>query len=297
MVARAVGCMGATGVRFNKIRVGSTDSDPYGNQRENDGNGNTYTKRPFVAEPLTWVYRMNPPVDEVVAFGTMGRNSSSSSSNNTNRNVSGSASTSNTGNAKAKPASTVTSTVRYSVRQVLDQEWKREEARLTGLARMRRGGVLANGGVDADINVYASLADPGDASGKSSLGDGNGKGKAKGRIAGAGLATVPAVKRDFFGRPIMPTPRPGSANAGTRAEDGDGDGDGDRVDDGRASTGSERNENPLKRSRRNDHIGSGGDAGSARGGRDGGRIWISFNEGYSNAVRKPITLAELLASF
>lgn len=29
-------------------------------------------------------------------------------------------------------------------------------------------------------------------------------------------------------------------------------------------------------------------------GGDEGRIWVSFNEGYSNAVRKPITVDELL---
>jgi chromosome transmission fidelity protein 18 len=29
-------------------------------------------------------------------------------------------------------------------------------------------------------------------------------------------------------------------------------------------------------------------------GGDVGRIWVSFNEGYSNAVRKPITVDELL---
>ena len=27
------------------------------------------------------------------------------------------------------------------------------------------------------------------------------------------------------------------------------------------------------------------------------RVWVSFNEGYSNAVRKPITLKELIESF
>lgn len=31
--------------------------------------------------------------------------------------------------------------------------------------------------------------------------------------------------------------------------------------------------------------------------KDEGRVWVSFNEGFSNAVRKPITLKELLDSF
>jgi chromosome transmission fidelity protein 18 len=33
----------------------------------------------------------------------------------------------------------------------------------------------------------------------------------------------------------------------------------------------------------------------ATGGRDKSRTWVSFNEGYSNAVRKPISLAEVMA--
>ena len=30
---------------------------------------------------------------------------------------------------------------------------------------------------------------------------------------------------------------------------------------------------------------------------DEGRVWVSFHEGFSNAVRKPITLRELMESF
>ena len=32
-------------------------------------------------------------------------------------------------------------------------------------------------------------------------------------------------------------------------------------------------------------------------GSDGKRVWVSFHEGFSNAVRKPITLKELMDSF
>lgn len=32
-------------------------------------------------------------------------------------------------------------------------------------------------------------------------------------------------------------------------------------------------------------------------GDEGGRIWMSFNEGFSNAVRKPITLRDLMDGF
>lgn len=37
------------------------------------------------------------------------------------------------------------------------------------------------------------------------------------------------------------------------------------------------------------------DSASAKDG--GGRVWVSFHEGFSNAVRKPITLGELLEGF
>lgn len=39
--------------------------------------------------------------------------------------------------------------------------------------------------------------------------------------------------------------------------------------------------------------------GKAKTGNDGdeGRIWVSFHEGYSNAVRKPITLADFMDGF
>lgn len=37
--------------------------------------------------------------------------------------------------------------------------------------------------------------------------------------------------------------------------------------------------------------------GTAGKSKDEKRVWVSFHEGYSNAVRKPITLKELLDSF
>lgn len=38
-------------------------------------------------------------------------------------------------------------------------------------------------------------------------------------------------------------------------------------------------------------------SGTAGSGKDEKRVWVSFHEGYSNAVRKPITLMELMESF
>ncbi|KAF2837359.1 hypothetical protein M501DRAFT_995968 [Patellaria atrata CBS 101060] len=63
------------------------------------------------------------------------------------------------------------------------------------------------------------------------------------------------VKRDFFGRKIPERPESaGTEDMGARKKRKSGEGTG----------------------------------------RDEGRVWVSFNEGYSNAVRKPITIAELM---
>jgi len=70
-----------------------------------------------------------------------------------------------------------------------------------------------------------------------------------------------AVKRDFFGREIKET---GPSSADQEPTDGTS------LASGGKSTGDSR---------------------------DGeGRVWVSFHEGFSNAVRKPITMKELLES-
>ena len=290
MVTRAVGCMGATGVRFTRVRVGNS---------ENDGNDNdTFARRPVTAEPSAWIYRMHPPVDELVSFGTMGSGSNGSSKSN-NKTGSSSASAS-------ASASTGVNTVRYSVRQVLDQEWKKEEARLAGLARMRRGGVITDMDMDMDTGIDADSH----ACAASSLIPGTGceiqGGKEKqGTIgntrtgvytAGSCTSGSKAIKRDFFGRPIMPTVRPvSSVNYNERDDDDDDD------DDNNNNSSREKGSKKLKRTTDRTAAGGGSghnyDDGRGAGGKGEGRIWVSFNEGYSNAVRKPISLAELLASF
>lgn len=83
------------------------------------------------------------------------------------------------------------------------------------------------------------------------------------------------VKRDFFGRPIagtsLPTPPPELG----------GNIDASMIAKSTAAKGKAR----------------GADAGGGVGGDEGGRIWMSFNEGFSNAVRKPITLGDLMDGF
>lgn len=92
LVARAVNAMAATGVRFEKTRV----EDGASGQRQGGG----------------WVYRMEPPLDELGAFGTMGAAAGSKSQ----------------------------AAVRYGVRQVLEAEWRREEGRRGEMMRRARMG-------------------------------------------------------------------------------------------------------------------------------------------------------------
>jgi chromosome transmission fidelity protein 18 len=122
--------------------------------------------------------------------------------------------------------------VRYAVRQVLDQELRKEKLLQASAARHARSGAsqLKN---DAGLNDDKENT--------------NAKvNKFMSRDSGA--------KRDFFGR-IINESRPKSAGKG--------------IASARVETNS----------------------------KDEGRIWVSFHEGFSNAVRKPITLKEFLEEF
>ncbi|KAF2861598.1 P-loop containing nucleoside triphosphate hydrolase protein [Piedraia hortae CBS 480.64] len=133
-----------------------------------------------------WIYRMDPAIDELVLYETGG-----------------------------KPFSGAMNKQRYAVRQVLEQEWKKEEARKNEAARLARGG----GASHFPVRI--------------------------GAVKPAEKVVGKAVKRDFFGRPVVVS-----------------------CDEGRA--------------RKSDKKG------------DGPRVWITYHEGYSNAVRKPITLREIM---
>lgn len=146
-----------------------------------------------------WIYRMEPSLDEFAMFETGGKGFGQSGGK-----------------------------TRYAVRQVLDQEWKKEELRRAEASRLARfsGGVAVaqDGAVGSKQNV-----------------DGVPDGK-------AAKETV-VVKRDFFGRPIA-TPRPGSGDESQRRKGKEGE--------------------------------------------EEQRVWVTYHEGFSNAVRKPVTLAELM---
>ena len=180
LVARSVQAMCASGVRFERAKVGGDD-------------GGT------VAYGTQWVYRMEPSVDELVSFETGGKDFGESGGK-----------------------------VRFAVRQVLDQEWRKEEKKRAEAARLAR---FRGGGDDNGIEEPTAGGESGRDSGK--------------KIDAAAVV----VKRDFFGRPIA-APKIGSAEAEKAKQ--------------KEKKGEEQ------------------------------RVWVTFHEGFSNAVRKPVTLAELM---
>lgn len=124
--------------------------------------------------------------------------------------------------------------VRYAVRQVLDQEYRRDALRIREENRLARG---------SGYSRLDTLATTNDDEKENAV---PGKKKQAGTIA--------VGKRDFFGR-IVNEARPGSAGKGNESAGG----------------------KAVKKAEE--------------------RVWVSFHEGYSNAVRKPISLKEFLDSF
>ncbi|KAK8217161.1 Chromosome transmission fidelity protein 18 [Zalaria obscura] len=150
-----------------------------------------------------WVYRMEPGLDTLGTFETGGKGFGTEGVSRT----------------------------RFAVRQVLEQEWKRERTRREEEARKKR---YRNGGDGEDVELAAAE-------------DG------KADVLQEGLRKA-RVKKDFFGRVIVER-----QDSGERRAD---------------------EENARKGKQEEDH--------------GEGRIWVTFHEGFSNAVRKPVTLAELM---
>tara|TARA_R110002003_G_scaffold822_2_gene21628 strand:+ start:2919 stop:3638 length:720 start_codon:yes stop_codon:yes gene_type:complete len=115
--------------------------------------------------------------------------------------------------------------VRYAVRSVLEQEWRKESARIDMDNRKRRGGRTDADDAEEEKKEERTTEE---------------------KVAEANRR---AVKRDFFGRVIVEKSLPKGEARAKKLEN------------------------------------KGGDV---------GRIWVSFHEGFSNAVRKPITIDELL---
>lgn len=146
-----------------------------------------------------WVYRMEPQLDTLAEFETLTR-------------------------AGGMPPAT-----RYAVRQVMDQEFQKEQMRRQEKARQAR---------------YLA----GNPSGEDHECDGVLPGKVGSKGAEDGKSRVAGVKRDFFGRVL------GEGEEGTTRKKRKG----------------------------------------MKGMVEENKVWVSFHEGFSNAVRKPITLEELM---
>ncbi|RMZ83321.1 hypothetical protein DV737_g1716, partial [Chaetothyriales sp. CBS 132003] len=137
--------------------------------------------------------------------------------------------------------------VRYAVRQVLDQELRKEKALQAAMSRQARSTALSHEfDKDDDKENKAPTMSKAD------------------QIKQDQQVAAVKVKRDFFGRVISNTssPNPGSESAGRK-----------------------KNSSSTDNSSR--------DTGAAQA----ARVWVSFHEGFSNAVRKPITLKELMEGF
>ncbi|KAF7872345.1 hypothetical protein EAF04_003268 [Stromatinia cepivora] len=154
-----------------------------------------------------WVYRMEPPLDTLVTFLT-------------------------------SPSKTDATSVRYAVRQVLDQEYRKNIIVRENAARQAR---FKAGNLDGGDEEYSFE--------KAKFG----KGKSEKKVLG--VSTGNEVKKDFFGRVLE--------DRGVGSRDGNGG-------------AGENRENEKGR------------------GKEEKKVWVTFHEGFSNAVRKPITVAELM---
>ncbi|PLB42685.1 putative sister chromatid cohesion factor (Chl12) [Aspergillus candidus] len=142
-----------------------------------------------------WAYRMEPPLDSLITFSKMNTPSQTSSAS---------------------------APVRYAVRQVLDQEYRKETARkqTEAISAVTTGKKPGHPGEDGPTAKKKALRD------------------------------APGVKRDFFGRIVRePTPQPDESGRDPAQEEA------------------------LKAGR---------------------KVWVTYHDGFSNAVRKPISMAELL---
>lgn len=118
--------------------------------------------------------------------------------------------------------SSASAPVRYAVRQVLDQEYRKETARkqTEAISAVTTGKKPGHPGEDGPTAKKKALRD------------------------------APGVKRDFFGRIVRePTPQPDESGRDPAQEEA------------------------LKAGR---------------------KVWVTYHDGFSNAVRKPISMAELL---
>ncbi|KAL4967637.1 putative sister chromatid cohesion factor (Chl12) [Aspergillus stella-maris] len=139
--------------------------------------------------------------------------------------------------SKAPGLTSTTAPVRYAVRQVLDQEYRKESIRKNSEALSSHTAPKSKSSANSKLNPNGAH-NPSDTKIKS----GN-------------------VKRDFFGRVIEDLPSSGSGNG-------------------------ENKENENGETRKSRAVQEAESAGR--------KVWVTYHDGFSNAVRKPIGMAELL---
>ncbi|KAK3117112.1 Chromosome transmission fidelity protein 18 [Teratosphaeriaceae sp. CCFEE 6253] len=200
LVRRAVNAMVASGVRLERTRV--TADDPtagYGSGGGYGGGGGGGW------QSTQWMYRMEPAIDSLGDFATGGKGFGDVGADGKQR---------------------------FAVRQVLEQEFRREDLRRAEAARQAR---FSGGGPNATtITEPAGVVrtDPSEV---------------------AAVLRQAEGKRDFFGRLVKVF-----------------------------QVGDEETEAARGRRVKAEQKGE-------------GRVWVKFSEGYSNAVRKPVTMKELMA--
>lgn len=124
--------------------------------------------------------------------------------------------------------------VRYAVRQVLDQEYRKETLRKQGETSQAKMGLPSSNGGNKSKGKQSQNAIGGhDKENDNAKSDDTG------------------VLRDFFGRPILS-----------------------------ATNNNARQQSHKRKSSGHEHE---------------RKVWVTFHEGFSNAVRKPVSMAELLA--
>lgn len=292
-VKNAVRAMYAIGVEFEKVKI---ESEGFG-AHTNGGYAlrmEPYVKYdPFQSKQLLTLDR---PIDSLAAFHITKPASNTTTTTNSSLFSSLNKSTSNY---------TPTAPTRYAVRQVLAQELAKEKAIQANLARQARAGGLSTTSLAAHplagtANANSSLPthdhdkenqDPQTTPGKtldnieritaiaaSTASLSSAPGSSTLLNTTPSIPTAGPTKKDFFGRPIF------SARSATPGDGGSG-----------AVSTNEKGHARRPSSAAGRHAdsadGVGGDAARY------GRTWVSFHEGYSNAVRRYIGLRELMDGF
>ncbi len=163
-----------------------------------------------------------------------------------------------------------TAPTRYAVRQVLDQEYQKDILRRQNEARQARYHAGGNS------TIQGSPLNPShvDHHHRHNRGAEHMFPKDDENILQA-TQKPKRLKRDFFGRVIENEALPGSTKLDANGEDNAGEGEGARGKKRKMTT-------------------TGNGAGGGVGKSGPNRVWISYHEGFSNAVRKPISLKEFM---